>query len=82
MEDDDYQTFVLSDELDGPDGSYQYRVVNKLQLRYSLANGNEPDTLLVMQPVLSGFQLADPDAPKPFAVLEDEFDDIFEVAQS
>jgi hypothetical protein len=70
---DDYQTFTIT----GSEDAQEYRVANKLELRYSEANGNEPDTLLVMQPVVSGFELSQPDCPKPFAVLEDEFYDVF-----
>jgi hypothetical protein len=75
--DDGYQTFRTKSG-----DEQEWRVVNKLKLHYSIQNGNEPDTVLLMQPVLSGFAMTQTDAPKPFLVLEEEFHDIFLAVES
>ena len=59
------------------DETVEWRVVSKLLLHYSVDNGNEPDTIYIMQPVLAGFEMVKDDAPKAFAVLDEEFYDIF-----
>jgi len=76
--DDGYQTFRFKDS----GNEQEWRVVNRLLLHYSKANGNEPDNALLMQPVLSGFAMSESNAPKPFLVLEDEFHDIFLAVES
>jgi hypothetical protein len=77
MEDDEYQTFVEKSEAEQSD-RLEWRIVSKIKLHYSAENGNEPDTIYILQPVLSGFELVKDDAPKAFAVLEEEFDSILQ----
>jgi len=71
--DNDYVTFRL--KADGDDAP-EWRIVSKVKLVYSAENGNEPDDIYLLQPILSGFEMVADDAPKAFAVLSDEFDDI------
>lgn len=78
--DDDYQTFVRADDTND-DNLQEWRVISKLELHYSEANGNEPDTIYILEPVLSGFELTSDDAPKTCAVLESEFEDIFQIVE-
>ena len=69
----DFVPFRLKgDDDDKP----EWRITAKLQLVYSTENGNEPETIYILQPILSGFEMVADDAPKPFAVLESEFEDI------
>jgi hypothetical protein len=78
MEENDFVCFTLKQTplTENEDTAQQWRIVSKLKLHYSEANGNEPDTIFILQPVLSGFEISQPDSPKAFAVLEEEFDEI------
>ena len=76
--DTDFVTFRLKGDTDEQP---EWRIVSKIKLVYSEENGNEPDTIYILQPVLSGFETVRDDAPKPFAVLEDEFDDILSAVE-
>ena len=71
--DSDFVTFRLKSDTDE---APEWRIVSKIKLVYSEQNGNEPDTIYILQPVLSGFEMVADDAPKAFAVLECEFDDV------
>ena len=72
--DNDFISFThKGDEADAP---VEWRIVSKIPLVYSAENGSEPENIYILQPVLAGFELVADDAPKPFAVLEAEFDDI------
>jgi hypothetical protein len=76
--DNDFVTFRLKSDTDEQP---EWRIVSKIKLVYSEENGNEPDTIYILQPVLSGFEQVADDAPKAFAVLEDEFDDILSAVE-
>lgn len=81
MADDDNDFVSFTHKTDPAEEPQQWRVVSKISLHYSEQNGNEPDNIFIMQPVLSGFEMVADDAPKAFAVLEEEFDDIFQAVE-
>ena len=71
--DSDFIPFRLKSDTDE---APEWRIISKIKLVYSEENGNEPDTIYILQPVLTDFDRMADDAPKAFAVLEDEFDSI------
>jgi len=76
MADKDNDFVAFTRKGDDAEAPIEWRIISKIKLVYSSENGNEPDTIYILQPVLSGFEMVADDAPKPFAVLESEFDDI------
>ena len=51
----DIQKFRVLHEAPTP----LWRVVSRVKLVYSEQNGNEPDIIYILQPIVSGFELAD-----------------------